>query len=161
MRRSSRRARGRARSRTSKRHGRPAHGPLWRERVAAALDLEGVVLWAIVLCLRTAGPPRGSRQQHGVRARLRQGVARNEDLRQDQLDRFGVQDSVAMGNRIEQRYKGFLAPHKWKMGISSCMRECAEAQGNNVGLVATTKCYNLYLCSNHGTSPRKDGRIDS
>merc|ERR1719436_1458790 len=68
--------------------------------------------------------------------------------------RFGVQDSVGMGNRIEQRYKGFRAPHKWKMGVSGCMRECAEAQGKDVGLVATTKGWNLYVCGNHGTSPK-------
>merc|ERR1712039_1080246 len=68
--------------------------------------------------------------------------------------RFGVQDSVGMGNRIEQRYKGFRAPHKWKMGVSGCMRECAEAQGKDVGLVATTKGWNLYICGNHGTSPK-------
>jgi len=68
--------------------------------------------------------------------------------------RFGVQDSVGMGNVIEQRYKGFRAPHKWKMGGSGCMRECAEAQGKDVGLVATNKGWNLYICGNHGTSPK-------
>jgi len=68
--------------------------------------------------------------------------------------RFGQQDSVGMGNRMEQRYKGFRAPHKWKMGVSGCMRECAEAQGKDIGLVATTKGYNLYVCGNHGTSPK-------
>mmetsp|Transcript_54130 Transcript_54130/g.121649 ORF Transcript_54130/g.121649 Transcript_54130/m.121649 type:complete len:579 (+) Transcript_54130:324-2060(+) len=68
--------------------------------------------------------------------------------------RFGQQDSVGMGNRLEQRYKGFRAPHKWKMGVSGCMRECAEAQGKDVGLVATAKGWNLYICGNHGTSPK-------
>merc|ERR1719419_938927 len=68
--------------------------------------------------------------------------------------RFGVQDSVGMANRVEQRYKGFRAPHKWKMGVSGCMRECAEAQGKDVGLVATMKGWNLYVCGNHGTSPK-------
>ena len=68
--------------------------------------------------------------------------------------RFGVQDSVGMANRIEQRYKGFRAPHKWKMGVSGCMRECAEAQGKDIGLVATTNGWNLYICGNHGTSPK-------
>ena len=57
--------------------------------------------------------------------------------------RFGVQDSVGMGNVIEQRYKGFRAPHKWKMGVSGCMRECAEAQGKDIGLVATNNGWNI------------------
>jgi len=55
---------------------------------------------------------------------------------------------------IEQRYKGFRAPHKFKMGVSGCMRECAEAQGKDAGLVATTAGWNLYICGNHGTSPK-------
>merc|ERR1712190_571092 len=68
--------------------------------------------------------------------------------------RFGILDSVGMGARIEQRYKGFRAPHKWKMGVSGCMRECAEAQGKDVGLVAANDGWNLYICGNHGTSPK-------
>merc|ERR1719428_443182 len=68
--------------------------------------------------------------------------------------RFGQQDSESMGVRIEQRYKGYRAPHKFKMGVSGCMRECAEAQGKDMGLVATVKGYNLYVGGNHGTSPK-------
>merc|ERR1719436_555294 len=68
--------------------------------------------------------------------------------------RFGQQDSVSMAVRIEERYKGFRAPHKFKMGVSGCMRECAEAQGKDMGLVATVKGYNLYVGGNHGTSPK-------
>lgn len=68
--------------------------------------------------------------------------------------RFGILDSVGMGSRIEQRYKGFRAPHKWKMGVSGCMRECAEAQGKDMGLVAANDGWNLYICGNHGTSPK-------
>jgi len=68
--------------------------------------------------------------------------------------RFGVQDSVTLAVKLEERYKGFRAPHKLKMGVSGCMRECAEAQGKDIGLVATVKGYNLYICGNHGTSPK-------
>jgi nitrite reductase (NADH) large subunit len=68
--------------------------------------------------------------------------------------RFGQQDSVSMAVRLEERYKGFRAPHKFKMGVSGCMRECAEAQGKDMGLVATVKGYNLYVGGNHGTSPK-------
>jgi len=68
--------------------------------------------------------------------------------------RFGQQDSVSMAVALEERYKGFRAPHKLKMGVSGCMRECAEAQGKDIGLVATVTGYNLYICGNHGTSPK-------
>jgi len=68
--------------------------------------------------------------------------------------RFGQQDAVSMAVRLEERYKGFRAPHKFKMGVSGCMRECAEAQGKDMGLVATIAGYNLYVGGNHGTSPK-------
>jgi nitrite reductase (NADH) large subunit len=68
--------------------------------------------------------------------------------------RFGVQDSVGFAIRIENRYKGIRAPHKIKMAVSGCVRECAEAQGKDVGLVATDKGYNVYVCGNGGAKPR-------
>jgi nitrite reductase (NADH) large subunit len=68
--------------------------------------------------------------------------------------RFGIQDSVGFAIRIENRYKGIRAPHKIKMAVSGCVRECAEAQSKDVGLVATDKGYNLYVCGNGGARPR-------
>jgi nitrite reductase (NADH) large subunit len=68
--------------------------------------------------------------------------------------RYGVQDSVAFAIRVENRYKGIRAPHKIKMAVSGCSRECAEAQGKDVGLIATEKGYNLYVCGNGGMKPR-------
>ena len=68
--------------------------------------------------------------------------------------RYGVQDSVGFAIRVEHRYKGIRAPHKVKMAVSGCVRECAEAQGKDVGLVATEKGYNLYVCGNGGAKPR-------
>ncbi|MGB3934531.1 MAG: nitrite reductase large subunit NirB [Burkholderiales bacterium] len=68
--------------------------------------------------------------------------------------RYGVQDSVAMAIRIEQRYRGLRSPHKLKMAVSGCTRECAEAQGKDVGIIATEKGWNLYVCGNGGMKPR-------
>jgi nitrite reductase (NADH) large subunit len=68
--------------------------------------------------------------------------------------RYGVQDSVGFAIRVENRYKGIRAPHKIKMAVSGCVRECAEAQNKDVGLVATEKGYNLYVCGNGGATPR-------
>jgi nitrite reductase (NADH) large subunit len=68
--------------------------------------------------------------------------------------RYGVQDSVGFAIRVENRYKGIRAPHKIKMGVSGCIRECAEAQGKDVGLIATEQGYNLYVCGNGGAKPR-------
>jgi len=68
--------------------------------------------------------------------------------------RYGVQDSVAMAIRIENRYRGIRSPHKMKMAVSGCTRECAEAQGKDVGVIATEKGWALYVCGNGGVKPR-------
>ncbi|SDZ99066.1 nitrite reductase large subunit NirB [Microbulbifer marinus] len=68
--------------------------------------------------------------------------------------RFGVQDSVAMALAIENRYKGLRSPHKIKMAVSGCTRECAEAQSKDVGVIATEKGWNLFVCGNGGMRPR-------
>lgn len=68
--------------------------------------------------------------------------------------RYGVQDSVGQAIAIENRYKGLRAPHKFKMAVSGCTRECAEAQSKDVGVIATENGWNLYLCGNGGMKPR-------
>ena len=68
--------------------------------------------------------------------------------------RYGVQDSVGMSIFLENRYKGLRAPHKLKMGVSGCTRECAEAQAKDIGVIATENGWNLYVCGNGGMRPR-------
>lgn len=68
--------------------------------------------------------------------------------------RYGVQDSVNMAIDIENRYKGLRAPHKIKFAVSGCTRECAEAQSKDIGVIATDKGWNLYVCGNGGMKPR-------
>lgn len=68
--------------------------------------------------------------------------------------RYGVQDSVAEAIMLENRYKGLRAPHKFKMGVSGCTRECAEAQSKDVGVIATENGWNLFVCGNGGMRPR-------
>ncbi|RTG91742.1 nitrite reductase [Thermus scotoductus] len=68
--------------------------------------------------------------------------------------RYGVQDSVGLAIRLENRYKGLRAPHKIKMGVSGCIRECAEARSKDVGVIATERGWNLYVGGNGGMKPR-------
>lgn len=68
--------------------------------------------------------------------------------------RYGVLDSVSMAVALEHRYKGLRAPHKIKFGVSGCTRECAEAQSKDIGVIATEKGWNLYVCGNGGMRPR-------
>jgi len=68
--------------------------------------------------------------------------------------RYGVQDSVGAAIDIENRYKGLRGPHKMKMAVSGCTRECAEAQSKDIGIIATENGWNLYVCGNGGMKPR-------
>ncbi|WP_105901272.1 nitrite reductase large subunit NirB [Vibrio gangliei] len=68
--------------------------------------------------------------------------------------RYGVDDSVGLAIELENRYKGLRSPHKIKMAVSGCTRECAEAQGKDIGVIATENGWNLYVCGNGGMRPR-------
>ncbi|WP_314038547.1 nitrite reductase large subunit NirB [Dietzia sp. CH92] len=68
--------------------------------------------------------------------------------------RYGQQDSVAMAVLLETRYRGLRAPHKMKMAVSGCARECAEARGKDIGVIATETGWNLYVGGNGGATPR-------
>ncbi|WP_308121906.1 nitrite reductase large subunit NirB [Actinotalea ferrariae] len=68
--------------------------------------------------------------------------------------RFGVQDSVALAVELELRYRGLRSPHKIKLGVSGCARECAEARAKDVGVIATDKGWNVYVGGNGGFTPR-------
>ncbi|WP_421940422.1 nitrite reductase large subunit NirB [Pedobacter sp.] len=68
--------------------------------------------------------------------------------------RFGLQDSVSFAIQVEERYRGIRAPHKIKSAVSGCIRECAEAQSKDFGIIATEKGWNLYVCGNGGSKPQ-------
>lgn len=68
--------------------------------------------------------------------------------------RYGIGDSVGMAIHLEERYKGIRSPHKFKGGVSGCVRECAEAQSKDFGLIATDKGWNIFLAGNGGSNPR-------
>lgn len=68
--------------------------------------------------------------------------------------RYGVQDSTTLAIQLEERYRGLRSPHKIKMAVSGCSRECAEAQGKDVGVIATENGWNLYVCGNGGMKPQ-------
>ncbi|WP_050761877.1 nitrite reductase large subunit NirB [Beutenbergia cavernae] len=68
--------------------------------------------------------------------------------------RYGVQDSVGLAVELELRYRGLRSPHKLKLGVSGCARECAEARGKDVGVIATDKGWNVYVGGNGGFTPK-------
>jgi nitrite reductase (NADH) large subunit len=68
--------------------------------------------------------------------------------------RYGVQDSVSLAVELELRYRGIRSPHKIKAGVSGCARECAEAQGKDIGVIAAEDGWNLFVGGNGGFRPR-------
>ncbi|KAI9669463.1 MAG: hypothetical protein M1817_004688 [Caeruleum heppii] len=68
--------------------------------------------------------------------------------------RFGIGDSVGMAVRLEERYKSIRSPHKIKGGVSGCVRECAEAQNKDFGLIASEKGFSVFVGGNGGATPR-------
>ena len=68
--------------------------------------------------------------------------------------RYGLHDSVSFALEVENRYKGLRSPHKLKGGVSGCIRECAEAQSKDFGIIATEKGWNLYVGGNGGAKPQ-------
>jgi nitrite reductase (NAD(P)H) len=80
-------------------------------------------------------------------------ISRDYNLRESCAN-SAIGDSVGMAIRIEERYKSIRGPHKIKGAVSGCIRECAEAQNKDFGLIATDKGYNIFVGGNGGAKPR-------
>jgi nitrite reductase (NADH) large subunit len=57
--------------------------------------------------------------------------------------RFGTQDSTGLGVRLEKRLWGSWTPHKVKLGVSGCPRNCAEATCKDIGIVCVDSGYEI------------------
>ena len=68
--------------------------------------------------------------------------------------RFGTQDSTAMGIALEKMTWGSWTPHKTKMAVSGCPRNCAEATIKDFGVIATDAGWDLYVAGNGGIKVR-------
>ena len=68
--------------------------------------------------------------------------------------RFGVQDSTAMGIALEKATWGSWHPHKVKLAVSGCPRNCAEATIKDFGVVATEAGWDLHVGGNGGIKIR-------
>ena len=68
--------------------------------------------------------------------------------------RFGVQDSTQMGIDLEEMTWGSWTPHKFKMAVSGCPRNCAEATIKDFGVVAIDSGWELHVGGNGGVKVR-------
>jgi nitrite reductase (NADH) large subunit len=68
--------------------------------------------------------------------------------------RFGTQDSTAMGIALEKMTWGSWHPHKVKLAVSGCPRNCAEATIKDFGVVAVESGWELHVGGNGGIKVR-------
>lgn len=71
-----------------------------------------------------------------------------------QYCRFGTQDSTGAGIRIEEMTWGSWTPAKFKIAVSGCPRNCAEATIKDVGIVAVDSGWEIYVAGNGGIKVR-------
>jgi len=69
--------------------------------------------------------------------------------------RFGVQDSTRAGIDLERRLENLFTPHKFKMGVVGCPRNCAEATVKDLGLVGQDGSWQVVVGGAAGKSVRK------
>ncbi len=66
----------------------------------------------------------------------------------------GIQDSLAMGLKLDEKYHGLELPGKLKIGVSGCPNQCAETCIKDIGLVGLPKGWKLLVGGNGGAKPR-------
>jgi len=64
--------------------------------------------------------------------------------------RFGTQDSTQMGKDLERALWRMYAPHKVKIAVSGCPRNCAEAGIKDVGVIGVDSGWEIYIAGNGG-----------
>jgi nitrite reductase (NADH) large subunit len=64
--------------------------------------------------------------------------------------RFGTQDSTQMGKDLERALWRMYAPHKVKLAVSGCPRNCAEAGIKDVGVIGVDSGWEIYIAGNGG-----------
>lgn len=69
--------------------------------------------------------------------------------------RFGTQDSTGLGIKLEKLLWGSWTPHKFKLGVSGCPRNCAEATCKDVGIVCVDSGYEVSVAGAAGMDVRE------
>jgi nitrite reductase (NADH) large subunit len=75
--------------------------------------------------------------------------------------RFGTQDSTGLGVKLEKMMWGSWTPHKVKLAVSGCPRNCAEASIKDIGIVCTDAGYDILVGGNGGIDLRGTEKLCS
>ncbi|SFS05837.1 nitrite reductase large subunit NirB [Yoonia litorea] len=73
--------------------------------------------------------------------------------------RFGTQDSTGLGIKLEQMLWGSWTPHKVKLAVSGCPRNCAEATCKDVGVICVDSGYQVGVAGAAGMDVKETERL--
>jgi nitrite reductase (NADH) large subunit len=111
------------------------------------IDLLGVKKSDLPAMWADLGMPSGQAYTKGVRM-VKTCVG-------SEFCRFGVQDSTAAGIELERRLENLFTPHKVKMGVVGCPRNCAEATVKDIGLIGNEGSWQVVVGGAAGKHVRK------
>ena len=111
------------------------------------IDLLGVKKADLPAIWDELGMPSGQAYTKGVRM-VKTCVG-------SQFCRFGTQDSISAGVELEQRLENLYTPHKFKMGVVGCPRNCAEATVKDLGMVGQEGNWQIVVGGAAGKGVRK------
>ena len=75
--------------------------------------------------------------------------------------RFGTQDSTGLGVRLEKLLWGSWTPHKVKLGVSGCPRNCAEATCKDIGVICVDSGFNISVAGAAGMEVKETEHLAS
>jgi len=73
--------------------------------------------------------------------------------------RFGTQDSTGLGIKLEKTLWGSWTPHKVKLAVSGCPRNCAEATCKDVGIICVDSGYQVSVAGAAGMDVKETERL--
>lgn len=121
--------------------------PMVKVTGSQRIDLLGVKKADLPAVWRDLGMPSGQAYAKGVRM-VKTCVG-------SEFCRFGVQDSTNTGIELEARLENLFTPHKFKMAVVGCPRNCAEATVKDLGLIGQDGSWQVVVGGAAGKSVRK------
>ncbi|HEY1802358.1 MAG TPA: nitrite reductase large subunit NirB [Terriglobales bacterium] len=123
------------------------HVPMVKVTGSQRIDLLGIKKADLPKVWADLGMPSGQAYTKGVRM-VKTCVG-------TEFCRFGVQDSTNAGIELERRFENLFTPHKLKMGVVGCPRNCAEATVKDIGLVGQEGSWQVVVGGAAGKKVRK------
>lgn len=121
--------------------------PLVKVTGSQRLDLLGVKKADLPAVWDELGMPSGQAYAKGLRM-VKTCVG-------NQFCRFGTQDAMATGIELEERLENLYTPHKFKLAVVGCPRNCAEATVKDVGLIGQEGSWQVVVGGAAGKGVRK------